>query len=101
MFRKEDGESISFTSLSSSPPDPNASHNHEQRQQELTGSANQGELSARHSDPAIILLFRTDGNQVFVRGQPVHRVQGQVAVAIEIDERVGCPRWAHQYAQAR
>src|SRR5258708_31162125 len=43
-------------------------------------------LRARHGDAAVFALFGADGDQVFVRGEPVHRVQSQIAVAVEIDE---------------
>ncbi len=34
-----------------------------------------------HVQPAVFGLFGADGNQIFIRGQPVHHVENEIAIA--------------------
>src|SRR5260370_20425427 len=73
-------------SLPSAPPHGDAGENHDERQQKLTGGANPIHLRARQGDATVLRLFRSNRNEIFIGGEPVHGVEGQVAIAVEPDE---------------
>src|SRR3984893_3627247 len=60
----------------------------------MASQSNQIHVRASQRDGSIFRLFRTNGDEIFVGGKPVHRVQSEIAIAIEIDEGVGRPRGA-------
>src|SRR6202158_4198746 len=60
--------------LSSSPPDGHAGEQQRPWQQELAAEPHPIELCSSQGDVAGFLFFRTDGNQIFIRGKPVQCV---------------------------
>src|SRR2546427_1751389 len=87
--------------LAPPPPDRHSGEYHGQRQQELADDPDPVKLSAGHGDPPVFLLLWTDGDQIFIRGQPVDGVQREVTVAVEPDERICSPRRAaHHHKSA-
>src|SRR5579859_4618999 len=84
-------KSMAKVRLSPAPPHGDTRDDDNERKQELAGGADQIHLRASHDDAAILRLFGADGNEVFVGGEPVHGVQGEIAIAVEIDEGVGGP----------
>src|SRR5438552_842326 len=64
----------------------------DRRQHELAGDTYEVQLRAGHRNAAVFRLLRANGNQIFIRRQPVDGVQSQVIVAVEIDESVGGPQ---------
>src|SRR5260370_5349680 len=94
-------ESIWRLFLTPPPPHRYPCEYHRQRQQELTDDPDPVKLSASHCDPPVFLLFWTDGDQIFIRGQPVNGVQREVSVAVKPDERICGPRrTAHHHKSA-
>src|SRR5215469_18957467 len=77
--------------LSALPPDGDACNQHEKRQQKLTGGPHPAHLRTRHRNTTVFVVLGPDRNQVFIGGQPVQRIQSEITIAIEIDERVSRP----------
>src|SRR3989442_7907211 len=83
--------------LAPAPPTPDAGKNHRQWENKLARRAHPVHLGARHGDPAIVLFLRPDGDQILIRRKPVHGIQGQVAIAVEAEERTCRPPGAAKY----
>src|SRR6185369_8938591 len=77
--------------LSAPPPDGHAGENYGERKNKLAGDAHIVELRLGHGDAAIVLFFGTNGDEILVRGEPVHGVESEVAIAVEADEGVRKP----------
>src|SRR5215467_7556987 len=80
--------------LSALPPDGDACNQHEKRKQKLTGGPHPAHLRTRHRNTTVFVVLGPDRNQVFIGRQPVHSIQSEITIAIEIDERVSRPRGA-------
>src|SRR5712692_10845814 len=86
-YRPAVSRSSATALLASAPPNPDA----DKRKNKLARCAHPVHLGARHGDPAIVFFLRPDGDQILIRRKPVHGIQGQVAIAVEADERIGRP----------
>src|SRR5580692_12858258 len=77
--------------LSPPPPHGETCQQKRSRQEELAAQANPVELRTGHVDLAIFRGLWPDGDQIFIRGKPIHRVESKVAIAVERDERIRNP----------
>src|SRR5437764_15221713 len=73
------------------PPDTEAGDDHHQRQYELACDEHAIELPLRHGNPAILLCFETNRNQIFIGWMPVDGIQHRVTIAIYRYESVRDP----------
>src|SRR4029077_6431985 len=77
--------------LSPPPPHGETCQQKRSRQEELAAEADPIKLRTGHIDLAIFRRLRPNGNPVFIRRKPIHRVQSKITIAIESDERICNP----------
>src|ERR1039457_1586794 len=67
--------------LSPLPPDRNTRNNHDQRQENHAGEEDDANGGAGDMEPPVFGFLRADRNEVFIRSEPIHHIEGEVAVA--------------------
>src|ERR1035437_6905393 len=66
--------------LSPLPPDGNSREDYEQRKPDHAHEEQKTDAGPGNMQAAIFRLFRTNGDEILVGGQPVHHVERQIAV---------------------
>src|ERR1051326_6241255 len=79
---------VKLTGLPPAPPYAHAGQHDQQREADHARVENQADLTSVHVERAIRRLLGPDGDEVFIRREPVEHVGEQVAVAVETEESV-------------
>src|SRR5215472_7811586 len=77
--------------LPSPPPYPDSRNRDAYWQDPQAGDAHPTELRPRHRDGPDVPVFRPDGNQLFIRRQPVDGIHRQVPVSVKWEKPVRGP----------